>query len=987
MRFRILGPLEVFDGTHWRGISAAKPRTLLATLLVQRDVPVPADRLGAELWGEREPKAATNLIQQYVLRLRRELGDRQGRLLVTRPPGYQMVLADEGDVDAVAFTRLGDAGRAALAGGDAERAAGLLAQALALWRGPALADVPTGPLVEAEAARLAEQRLDILQSRVEADLACGRHAALVPELRQSVREHPLREGLWGQLMLALYRSGRQAEALDAYREVHRLLAGELSIEPSAPLGDLQLRMLRGDPRLDLPEPETEPEGESEGESEDEAESEPEVEAEAEARAGTGAGNRPGRGARRRPRRDARPSEGAAQDGRPPTVPRQLPAAVAGFAGRRAELRLLDGMPGDASAGPGPAVCVIAGTAGAGKTTLALHWAHRAAPHFPDGQLYVNLHGFAPVTGPMPPGEAIRGFLEALSVAPERIPDALEARAALLRTETAGRRLLFVLDNAADAAQVRPLLPGSAGCAVVVTSRSQLAGLAVTDGALLLSLDVLPREEARELLSARLGTDRVAAEPEPVTELIDLCARLPLALAVTAARAAGRPGFPLSAVAAELRDVRGRLEALDAGEGVSSVRAVFSWSYRRLDSVPARVFRLLGLHPGRDVAAPSVAALAGLPVREAAAALTALARVHLITEHRPGRYSFHDLLHAYATDLTAAEDPEDGRTTALHRLLDHCLHSAHAARGRLAPARSEVPLPPPVPGSVPHRPEDYEQAMTWFEAEHTVLLAVVDAAGPAGFDSHAWQLPLAMADFLHLSGRWHDWVTSQRTAIVAARKQGDRAGTALCHCESGRAAIRMRRYAEADQELLRALELQRGLGDLMAQADTLRTLAWSSEQQGDYRAALHHVTQVLELQRAVGNLAGQAGALNNLGWCLTHLGEHEKALARCREALRLHRSGGTPLGAAYVWETLGFIHHAVGQYAEAVDSYRQCRDGFRRFGNRYGEADALRNLGESLREAGEPEAARDAWRDALVILGKLEHPDADVVRELLRTSSG
>ncbi|MEU0629003.1 BTAD domain-containing putative transcriptional regulator [Streptomyces sp. NPDC005989] len=377
MRFRILGPLEVFDGTHWRGISAAKPRTLLATLLVQRDVPVPADRLGAELWGEREPKAATNLIQQYVMRLRRELDDRQGRLLVTRPPGYQMVLADEGDVDAAAFTRLGDSGRAALAVGDVERAAGLLAQALALWRGPALADVPTGPLVEAEAARLAEQRLDVLQSRVEADLACGRHAALVPELRQSVREHPLREGLWGQLMLALYRSGRQAEALDAYREVHRLLAGELSIEPSAPLCDLQLRMLRGDPRLDLPEPEPEPE----------------VEAEAEAETGTA--NRPERGARRRPRPDSRPSEGAAQDGQPTTAPRQLPAAVGGFAGRRAELRLLDGLPGDASAGPGPAVCVIAGTAGAGKTTLALHWAHRAAPHFPDGQLYVNLHGFAP----------------------------------------------------------------------------------------------------------------------------------------------------------------------------------------------------------------------------------------------------------------------------------------------------------------------------------------------------------------------------------------------------------------------------------------------------------------------------------------------------------------------------------------------------------------------------------------------------------------
>ncbi|MCX5106424.1 BTAD domain-containing putative transcriptional regulator [Streptomyces sp. NBC_00439] len=977
MRFRILGPLEVFDGTHWRGISAAKPRTLLATLLVQRDVPVPTGRLGAELWGEREPKAAANLIQQYVMRLRRELGDRQGRLLVTRPPGYQMVLADEDDLDAAAFARLGDSGRVALAAGDAERAAGLLAEALALWRGPALVDVPTGPMVEAEAARLAEQRLDVLQARVEADLACGRHAALVPELRQSVREHPLREGLWGQLMLALYRSGRQAEALDAYREVHRLLADELSIEPSAPLCDLQLRMLRGDPRLGLPATEAEAEAEAEGQDQGEREGEAEGEGDARARSKS----------RRRPRPESRPSVGASRAGQPSAAPRQLPAAVAGFAGRRAELRLLDQLPADASAGPGPAVCVIAGTAGAGKTSLALHWAHRAAPHFPDGQLYVNLHGFAPATGPMSPGEAIRGFLEALSVPPERIPDAPEARAALLRTETAGRRLLFVLDNAADAAQVRPLLPGSAGCAVVVTSRGQLTGLAVTDGAVLLSLDVLPREEARELLAARLGADRVAAEPEPVTELIDLCARLPLALAVTAARAVGRPGFALSAVVAELRDVRGRLEALDAGEGVSSVRTVFSWSYRRLDTATARMFRLLGLHPGRDVAAPAVAALAGLSVREAAAALTALARVHLIAEHRPGRYSFHDLLRAYATGLTATEDTEAARTAALHRLLDHCLHSARAARRHLAPARGEVPLPPPVTGSVPHDPEGYEEAMAWFEAEHAVLLAVADAAGPAGFDGHAWQLPLAMADFLHLSGRWHDWVSTQRTAIVAARQQGDRAGTALCHCESGRAAIRMRRYEEAHRELLRALELQRGLGDLTAQADTLRTLAWSYEQQGDYRAALQRVEQVLELQRAVGNLAGQAGALNNIGWCHTHLGDHEEALTRCREALRLHLDGGSPLGAAYTWETLGFIHHSMGQYAEAVDSYRQCRDGFRRFGNRYGEADALHHLGGSLRMTGDQEAARDAWHAALAILDELEHPDADVVRELLLTTAG
>ncbi|MGW2472687.1 AfsR/SARP family transcriptional regulator [Streptomyces sp. NPDC001665] len=937
MRFRVLGPLEIFDGTHWRGISAAKPRTLLAALLVRRETPVPTDRLATELWGEREPRAAANLIQQYVLRLRRELADPQGRLIVTRPPGYQVVPDGGDDLDATAFARLGASGRAALAADEPEHAAALLAEALALWRGPALADVPAGPVVEVEAARLDEQRLDVLQARIEADLACGRHTELVPELRQSVREHPLREGLWEQLMLALHRSGRQAEALDAYREVHRLLADELSVEPSAPLRELHLRMLRGDPGLATP------------------------------------ALRP------------RPPKGQSRPGRTPAPPRQLPAAVRGFAGRRAELQLLDGPPGDAPTGTGPAVRAITGTAGAGKTALALHWAHRAAPDFPDGQLYVNLRGFDSAAGPVPPGEAIRGFLEALSVPPERIPDPLEARAALLRTETAGRRLLFVLDNAADAAQVRPLLPGGPGCAVVVTGRGRLAGLAVTDGALLVSLGVLPRDEAHELLGARLGADRVAAEPEAVAELIELCARLPLALAVTAARAVGRPGFALSAVAAELRGTRGRLDALDAGEGVSSVRTVFSWSYLRLDAGTARVFRLLGLYPGRDAGAPAVAALAGLPVRQAATALTALARVHLIDEHHPGRYSFHDLLRTYASEVAATEDSEVARTEALHRLFDHFLHTAHAAGRRLAPVRAQLPLAPPVPGSVPHHPEGHEEAMAWFEAEHAALLAVTDAAGPAGFDDHAWQLPLVMGDFLHLSGRWHDWAAIQRTAIAAARRQGDRSGTAQCLCESGRAAIRLGRYEEAQDELSRALELQRELNDLTAQAHTLRALGWSYEQQGDYRATLRCVEQVLELERAAGNRAGWGGALNNIGWCHTHLGDHEKALSCCEEALRLHREEGSPLGEAYTWETFAVIRRAMGQYTEALDSYRRCQEGFHRLGNRYGEAVALRGLGEVLRTVGDPEGARDAWRTSLALFDELDHPDAEAVRELLRSA--
>jgi transcriptional regulator with XRE-family HTH domain len=434
------------------------------------------------------------------------------------------------------------------------------------------------------------------------------------------------------------------------------------------------------------------------------------------------------------------------------VPHQLPAAVVGFTGRVAELEALTELLHDAAAAPGTVVIsAIGGTAGVGKTALALHWAHQVAGRFPDGQLYVNLRGFDPSGAPAAPEAAIRGFLDALSVPPERIPASAEAQAGLYRSLLSGKRILIVLDNARDEQQVRPLLPASRAGLVIVTSRNQLAGLAAADGARLLSLDVLTRGEALQLLTARLEPGRAAAEPGAVAEIAGLCACLPLALAVAAARAAARPGFLLAPLAEELRDSANRLDALDADDPAASVRAVFSWSYQQLSDASARMFRLLGLHPGPDISVPAAASLAGSADADVRRLLRRLARAHLIAEHVPGRYAFHDLLRAYAAEQAHQTGSQAERDAAVGRVLDHYLHTAARAAFLLDPSKEPVALTPPQPGATAGQPADYAQALAWFEAERQVLLAAITLAARSGFDAHAWEtLPRRP----YPAGSWH-----------------------------------------------------------------------------------------------------------------------------------------------------------------------------------------------------------------------------------------
>jgi hypothetical protein len=444
----------------------------------------------------------------------------------------------------------------------------------------------------------------------------------------------------------------------------------------------------------------------------------------------------------------------------------LPAGVAGFAGRARELRALSAM---TSPGHGPVlITAIGGTAGVGKTALAVHWARQHARRFPGGQLYVNLRGFGPAD-PLPPAEALRGFLDALGVPPAQIPATLERRQALYRSLAAGRKILILLDNARDPAQVRPLLPATPTALVLVTSRDQLTGLIAADGAGPLTLDVLTEADARELLAQRLESARLAVEPTAATELITLCARLPLALAITAARAAARPQFRLAALAAELRDARGRLDALDMGAGsdTADARAVFSWSYRHLSSAAARMFRLLGIHPGPDITAPAAASLAGLGLPEARRLLRELARGHLIAESRPGRFAFHDLLRAYAAEQARAIESGEDLRAATGRALDHYLFTAYTAALLLNRAQQPAELATPRPGVAPEQLASHQQALAWFEAEHRVLSAAAVLAAEAGFDSHAWQHALAVLHDLRHPGAGH---VGRQVRPFAARGQ-------------------------------------------------------------------------------------------------------------------------------------------------------------------------------------------------------------------------
>jgi len=964
----LLGSLSVRDGDAEVLVPAAKQRVVLAALLRRANQVVSFDELAEALWDSAPPLRARVTLRNYVKRLRQVLGPVVSARIITRDPGY-LINISEMELDLLRFTSLCAAGGGAVHAGRWDQADIILGEALGLWRGPPLADVPSEVLRREEVPRLEQLRLQAQEWHIEAALHLGRYDQLVPKLRTLIAQHQLRERFHWQLMVALYQGGRQADALAAYREARRTLVEELGVEPGPELRQLHQRILAADPQLSA---------------------QPWV---------------PGNSA---PRRTARQNGSASVPAQPaealdevpvePTgardgpaarqvVPRQVPAGAGHFVGRAAELEALSGLLDLTASGGTVVISAVGGTAGVGKTALAVHWAHQVSGRFPDGQLYVNLRGFDPSGSPVTPAEVIRDFLGAFQVPPTSIPAGLEAQAAMYRSLLAGRRMLVVLDNAHDCEQVRPLLPGSPGCLVLVTSRSELPGLVAAEGARPLSLDVLTDAEAHELLARRIGAARLAAEPGAARELTELCARLPLALAITAARAGARPGFALAPLAAELRDARGRLDALATGEQATDPRAVFSWSYEQLSPAAARMFRLLGLHPGPDVTAPASASLASLDLPGARRQLRELTRCHLLAEPAPGRYAFHDLLQAYAAELTAATETEQARCEATGRILDHYLHTAHAADLLLDPAHKAVNPDPPRPGVTPEHPADGQQALAWFDAEHRVLLAAVALAAQTGLDACAWQLPRAMAEFLNRRGRWHEQAATQTTAMIAATRIDDKAGRAAALQGVGFARARLGDYGRAETHLADCLELHRQLGDRRGQAGAHQSLCWVFDRQGRYADALSHAEQALALFRAIDDQAGQANALNNVGYCHVLLGDPQRARTFCQQAVSLNRELGDRYHEAHSWDSLGYTEHQLGHLAQATECYVRARSIFREAGDHFYEATILTHLGDTHHAAADPLAARDAWRQALAILEDLQHPDTNKLRAKLATLTG
>ena len=949
--FGLLGPVIVRDGARPVAVSAPRQRVLLAALLLSAGRVVSVDALAEMLWEGQLPAGARGALHSAVQRLRSTLGPSGSGLVDTRPPGYLLQIGD-GEFDVRQFGVLAARGHAAAEAGLWAPAAGLLREALGLWRGEPLADVPSQVLRAREVPLLEDQRMQALGLRIDADLHLGRHDEVVAELRQLVAAHPLREHFHAQLMLGLYRGGRQAEALAAYQDVRRVLADELGVDPGPQLRRLHKRILDADPGLLLA-------------------------ADGQLPGSTPAALSPPAG----------PPSPAALDGprsaQQPVVPRQLPAATRHFAGRADALKALAGLAAEATeASHAVVISAIDGTAGIGKTTLAVHFAHQVAGHFPDGQLYVNLRGFDPGGPPMTSLEAIRLFLDALAVPAGRIPASLDAQAGLYRSLLAGQRMLVLLDNARDVDQVRPLLPATPGCLVIVTSRSQLTSLVAAEGAYPLTLDVLTDAEAHELLTRRLGSQRVASDPSATDELLQLCARLPLALSIAAARTASQPTLSLASLTADLRDAGGRLDALDAGHAAANVRAVFSWSYQQLDATAARVFRLLGLHAGPDIGADAAASMAGLPLREWRAGLGELTRAHLLAEQAPGRFAFHDLLRAYAAERAHSDDSEAEQRAATHRMLDHYLHTAHSAAVLLHPTRRPVTLAALQPGVKPERLGDADQAMAWFEAERRVLMAAAARALEAGFDTHAWQIPWALARFLDLRGSWHDWAVTEQTALAATERLGDRAARASAHQRFGFARARLGGYEDAHAHLGHALSIYAELGDRAGQANAHNALAMTLHYQGRDGEALEHSRQALELFTAAGDPPGQALALNAVGWFHTRLGDHAQALSYCGQALDLLHALGYRQAEASTLDSLGYAHQHLGHHSEAVECYQRALDLHHETGDRSGQAETLGHIGDARYAAGHLRGARTAWEEALTILDDLHHPDARRVRGML-----
>jgi len=941
LEFGVLGPVQAVRDGHQLGLGGPRQRAVLALLLLAEGRVMPAEYLTEVLWRGAPPPGAAKTLRAHVSRLRSMLGP--DAALAWQGGGYVITVPPD-QLDAARFERLVGAGRHALGRGEAAAAAGRFGQALALWRGRALADVSEVEPLALEGARLEELRLVAVEGRLEADVNRGLAGEVTGELERLVAEHPVRERMWRLLVLALYRAERQADALAAYRRARAVLAEELGIEPGEELRQLEQAVLR----QEVPPPAT------------------------------------------------------------AAVTRALPRDVASFTGRGAELGRLLGDLAAAATGGVVGICAIGGMAGIGKTTLAVHTAHQLAERFPDGQLFLPLYAHTPGQRPVDPADALASLLLAAGVGAGHIPPGVEARAARWRDYLAGKKVLLVLDDAAGHEQVRPLLPGTAGSLVLITSRRRLAAL---EDAAVISLDTLPPGEAAALLTRLAGRPGLDAGDPGVGEITRLCGYLPLAIGMVASQLHQHPAWTTAGLAAGLAAARGRLELMRAED--LSVAAAFDLSYQDLPAGQQRLFRRLGLHPGPDIDAYAAAALGGTTVDAARRGLEGLYDQHLLAEPAPGRYRLHDLLREHAQALAANDDPADG-DAATARLLNYYLHTALTARQHFA---IEMISMPPVPAGRPpdHLPQlsTPEQAAAWLEAERANLHAVVGYAAACGRSQHAIAISAAVADFLDTRGHWDQAAALHQTALTAARQAGDRAGQAstlmsLCSIQgntgdyraavaSAAQALALYRdlgdragqacvfnnlgliqrwtgdYQAATASCRRALELSRDLGDRYGQGDALHQLGVVQQQTGDYAAATESLQQALALYRDVGDRRGQAHAHYHLGTVQRLTGDYPAAAASHLEALEQFRGLGDRSYQAYVRNELGLLQQLAGDYPAAAASHHEALEVFRDLGDRLGEVETLNSLGELLLRSSPSEQARGHHTQALAIARGLGTP--------------
>ncbi len=907
MEFGLLGPLVVRSGAVSMAVPRGGQRAVLAALLLSANHVVSLDELAEALWGTHPPRSARVTTQNYVKRLRQALG-LAGERIGTHPNGY-LVRVETGELDVSRFEALAESVRAAVKGEVWDQASARADAALGLWRGEPLADIESVALTQREVPRLTEIRLQMLETRLDAELHLGGHVEVIPELNRLTHAYPLRESLRALLMLALYRSGRQAEALAAFQAARRLLVDELGSEPGSELRELQRRILACDPALAVPQPQP-------------------------------------------------ASVGSIQ-----AVPRELPSAVRVFIGRRKELALLDALTGEGPARGAVVVSAIDGMAGVGKTALAVHAGHRLASKFPDGQLFIDLHGYTQDHEPRAPGDALAWLLRALGVPPQRIPQDVDERAAVYRQRLAGSRTLIVLDNAASEAQVRQLLPGSSECLVLVTSRRRLKGL--EDG-LTLALDALPTADAIALLRTVAGTGQAPADDPVLAEIAGLCGRLPLALRIAAALLRHRPAWTLEHLAGLLRDQQQRITALSDGE--HDLGVVFDLSYRTLPGAHQRLFRRLGLIPGPDFDAYATAVLTGTDPATAGRMLEDLVDHNLLIEQIPGRYRFHDLIRLHARTLIA-RDPVSERDAALGQLLDYYQHTAGRAEALIA--RHPRPAPAgPAPAHPPALP-DRDAAWAWLRAERSNLLAAVQHTS-RGNPECAIALTAGLATLLYIDGPWAQAVALHTAAAAAAQDLGDRAGRADALTRLGTLRALTGGFREPARDLEQALQLYRDIGERRGQAETLAVLGELRRVTGDLPAAARDLEQALRLSQDLAYRPGQAEVLLQRGDMRRAAGDLAGAARDLEQALQLYQDLENGSGQADVLTRLGDMRRVTGDLRGAARDLEQALQIYRDLGRRLGQANALARLGDIRRAADDlPGAARDL-EEALQLYRDLGH---------------